>query len=302
MAVNPNIWTPNAMEVGVGSENPDFANSNLEYLKYEIDNGIGALKLNPLGVITSGAILPTQSVTTAQVNGPLAITLPTDLLSGVENTVKFLFTTSSSSQPTISTTGTLKWSDKNFGKAPSAYSTLSGVINELLFTTSDDGANWESEYTAYGGDEVPYIRPNITSNGQIGGSTLAIKDASGGAAWPLLDGDTSNNSEYYFNVGNPVTVYFPEPVKLASISIKNRTDASGYGLASGSFSISRDGVNSIYTASFINSNFYAGAYWDIGIPLANRDFIQYIIINPAGIAGGYGIANDMQFSATHIIT
>lgn len=47
---NPNIWTPNAMAVGAIA-NPDFANQNIEYLKYAIDN-----------MITDTDVLKDQSV------------------------------------------------------------------------------------------------------------------------------------------------------------------------------------------------------------------------------------------------
>src|SRR5574344_412169 len=67
-----------------------------------------------------------------------------------------------------------KWSDKNAGKAPTAYNTISGVKNILVFKTHDNGANWEAEYTTFGGVETSFVQPTLTSNGTLGEDSFAV--------------------------------------------------------------------------------------------------------------------------------
>lgn len=258
----------------------------------------GALKLNALGTIINGVTLPTNSLTTAYVNATIAIALPTNLVSGVENTVVFDFTTSSSSQPTISTSGTLKWSDKNSGNAPSAYSTLSGVRNRLIFKTNDGGTTWEAEYTNYGITYQPFIMPVLAGNGTLGGTTAAVSASaqSGYEAYKACDG---NSSTYFWSsiaVPVPFIYYNPKPFSITNLFITNSGTQNYYTTA---FSVyrSNDGVTWTLQGNYTNS-VTAATQFATAINETVSQAKKYVkIVSTSGYNGGSNWSfSDISFS------
>lgn len=267
------------------------------------------LPLIALGTITSSITLTTNSITTANVTNTIAINLPTVLTEGFENIVCFDFTTNSSTQPTISSVGLIKWSDKNGSKPPLKYSTLSGVFNRLVFKTIDGGTNWKAEYTIYGAVEVNFIRPNLTSNGTIGGSSFAVSASSADANSPIylaFDG-SSIASSCWQTVGGvtsaTVIIYNPYEIKVSSFDYKNYVTTSSYAPNAGTVYGSNDNVTYTTLQSFTNTNTTAGATWSILINSENRGFYKYYkMVFTGTISGGQVISTEIGINATYFAT
>lgn len=241
----------------------------------------GALALSALGTVTSNITLVNSKVTTAYINGAVAVTLPTSITSDYENVAVLDFTTSSTSRPTINEfktmTGTIavtngsatvtgtstlfttelivgdkikiatveytvntitsntsmtlttnysgttasgssysrkyvKWSKNNNGKAPSDYSTVTGVRNVFVAKTHDNGINWECEYKTYGATELTFNPVVLTANGTLGGSSYAVFPSTGAdAAYKASDLNaatywTATASTGYFIMYNPLAI------------------------------------------------------------------------------------------------
>lgn len=273
-------WTDNAMEVGVANCDPDVINENLMHLKY--DNAGGVVKLNPLGSTSSNVTLPANEITTASFTSTPVVTLPTVTDTTKQITSILDFTTASVSYPTLLTTGTLRWSDKNSGKAPTAYSTVSGLRNRLIFSTIDAGANWEAEYTAYGINEIDLVQPVLAQDGALG-STSAVAVYSpthnGGSAFNILDGNASTYLEPAFS--SPVTISFPKPTKLTQI----RMYMPSFYDANGVWYASNDNVT--YTAIATISGNSSGDL-TFGIATANQAFYRYYKFIGTNGNGSYG--------------
>lgn len=261
----------------------------------------GALKLNALGTIINGVTLPTNSLTTAYVNAPIAIELPTNLISGVENTVVFDFTTSSSSQPTISTSGSLKWSDKNSGKAPLSYSTLLGVRNRLVFITNDAGATWEVEYKTYGGVLSNWTQPLLSSNGVWGGTTFAVKysNPANEASQPCYYCmDSADSTLCVGPAGSSLCFSSPYPLRISQFAILNSID--GY-ITTYSIYGSNDDVTYTLLTTGSNSNTTNLSSWAMNVPAANQDFYKYYKIT-MGSTGSNWVIRTLGISAQYIAT
>lgn len=308
----------------------------------ELTNIAGALKTEALGIITSGTTLKDGYVSTAHVNGTFAIALPTTLATGIENVSIFDFTTTSTSQPTITSsrnltgtcavtngsstvTGTstlfltelevgskitiatvdyqvlsiasdasleltavyadttasgltvghkfVKWSDKNGGKAPTAYSIVSGVRNVLVFKTHDGGTTWEAEYGTFGGVETTFVQPALSANGTLGGAAFAVQASSESSGYPAYQAaDNVPSTEFSWGVAGAGSYiwYNPQPLKVPRITILNASawalrDYVIYGsnnnstytqLTSGTFSATTGGTTVIAEIPEVNRNFY----------------------------------------------
>lgn len=255
--------------------------------------------INAIGTTSSNQTLPANQITKASFNGTPTITLPTISDSTKETTVILDFTTTSSSYPVIDTTGlSLKWNDKNKGMLPS-FSTLSGVRNRIIFKTSDGGVIWEAEYSSYGGVEMNFIRPNLTSNGTMGGSSFAVRanDEYYFPAWQSVDGNSSSGWQPYTVVGARYDMYNPQPLKATSINITYFNSSQYIGQA-GSIYGSNDDSNYTFLTSFSGN---ASANLSISIPSNVQNYYKYYrYINTAG--NTYLQVQDINLAGTYIAT
>ena len=171
-----------------------------------------------------------------------------------------------------------KWSDKNQGKAPTAYSTVSGVRNILVFKTHDGGATWEAEYTTFGGVETAFVQPVLTSNtsaGTMGGSGFAV-DSSGYASESQKVFAAFNNVAAEFSMGSGtgwLRIYNINALKVTNFHITNAPQYAGSLI--GSIYGSNDNVNKTLLTTFNNTNTTGYYQWDIGIPIVNQGFYKY---------------------------
>lgn len=275
-------WTDNAMQGGTACD-VDKVNDNLMYLKY---NHFGTF--NPLGTISGNFTLTANTITTGDINGDHSLTLPTVTDTANQVICVFDFTTTNASYPSITNTN-LKWSNKNGGKAPSSYSTLSGVRNVLTFKSIwvSGSLYWETEYTTYGGVETSFVQPVLSSNGTLGGSSFAVyTDAalySGHEPWYGSDGNNSTYFEMVFVAGKCHIWYNPNPLKVSYITILN--SPSGNVTTTG-YSIYGSNDNSTYTFLTTNSNnVTAGnATWYATIPENVQGYYKYykMVFNTVG--------------------
>lgn len=264
----------------------------------------GYLKLNQLGNVTSNVNLPVNHMTAACVSAPLAIVLPTSFMEGVENTVVFDFTTYNSSQPTIETTGTLKWSDKNGGKPPVSYSALSAVKNRLTFTTTDGGTTWEAEYKTFGAAELTFTRPNLSTNGSMGGSSFAVaSNIFTSNIYLLFDGNSSTALETGAVVsGINIDIYNPQALKIPQLGILNWQGV--HAPASGNVYGSNDYSNWTLLKPYTNNNGTDSGTWYINIDSVNQNFYKYYRLNIAStISNQYFNCREIYVNnATYIAT
>ena len=185
----------------------------------------------------------------------------------------------------------IKWSDKNGGKAPTAYSIISGVRNILVFKTHNNGVTWEVEYGSYGGVETAFVQPTLSSNGILGGTTFAVVASSENAgyyAWCAFDKNLSN--AYWSAAGKPtgyLILYNPIAVKATSFDF---TGVNGYYVTGGAIYGSNDNINYTVLASFTNNNFTTTP-WNVQINNGSQGYYKYYKIYFSGMtAGNAGIA------------
>lgn len=291
-------WTDNAMRSGTSCD-VDKVADNLMHLKY---NAGGLLPINDLGTKTSNFTLEVNKIDLANITSSLTISLPTTgFISGVENKCVLIFTTSSSTSPSLPSG--LKWSGKSNGQAPSSYSTVSGVKNVLIFTTFDNGTTWQAEYQTYGILEQTFSQPTLSANGTLGGSSFAVYSNSVNAAsvdtYKAVDGD---NSTRWQQLDGATGVYFvfynPNALKVSNLNIRN-LDGWNYAITGYTIYGSNDNSNWTTITSGTNSVITASANWDISIPEANKGFYKYYKIYASSVSVVAEIAT-LTISATYI--
>lgn len=246
--------------------------------------------LSPLvenGTVTSNFTLDLNKINMANITVPITVSFPASgFVSGVENICTLDFTTTSTSSPILPTG--LKWSDKNAGKAPSCYSTLTGVRNVLTFITRDGGTTWEVKYETYGGVETTFVQPALSTNGALGGSSFAVYSSSVvyDAAYCGADNNPSTSltavgssfSAFYHTWYNPISL------KVSSITFLNK-GVNGQTITSYTLYGSDDNYNWTIITNGTNAVTGASATWDAPIPEASKGFYKYYKIYAS--AGGY---------------
>lgn len=264
------------------------------------------MAINALGSTFSDQILIANQITTASFNGNPTVTLP--VISDNTKEVKVIldFTTTTTSYPLINTTGiTLKKKDgKSF-----TYSNLSGVRNRLLFTTVDSGCNWEVDLQTYGGVQTTFVRPNLTANGTLGGSSFAVAASSENGtayAWRAVDGDTSISAVWEGTaVASSYTIYNPIPLFINSFNITNynNSDSWRYVPTAGSVYGSNDNLTYTYLSPYTNSNTGQNATWNLPITEANKGFYKYYKITISSTYNGdVPIFNEIYPNGYYIAT
>lgn len=263
----------------------------------------GALTINALGSTSSNITLPANQVTTAAFAGAPTISLPTVSDSTIETTVILDFTTASISSPILPTG--LKWSDKNKGFAPSAYSTLSGVRNVLTFKTRDLGVTWEAEYTTYGGTETAWVQPILTADGTLGGNSFAVYSnnvlAIGYEAYRGMDG---NANSFFSSSGTNFSYIWYNPIALKVSQIVLGISGNSIGTPSNG---TLYGSNDNATWTNLNNNVaintpitYATT---ITVIPENQDYYKYYkFVTTCDYGGANAEIREVNFTATYIAT
>lgn len=194
-----------------------------------------------------------------------------------------------------------KWSDKNGGKAPSAYSTLSGVRNVLVFKTHDGGTTWETEYSSYGGVETTFIQPSLSADGTLGGTSFAVFGSSVLAGFQPFQGSDYNFTSRFLNsnVNTFHTWYNPEALKVSAITIYNFSDGQAVPL---SYMIYGSNDNSNWTTlhSGTNSVTTANASWTI--PVNSNSFYKYYKMHCTSSNAATWGWTEARLSAVYIVT
>lgn len=246
-----------------------------------ISGGGGVVDFDNKGTVTTNITLTENVITTGYWSGTNTITLPTVTDTTKQVTCILDFTTASTGQPTITNTN-LKWDAADGGKAPSAYSTLSGVINVLTFKSYFEGATqkWAAEYTTYGGVETAFVQPTLSADGVLGGSTFAVYASSTvdtRVAYKAADNNSSTVWCPAISGGGYFYVWYnPFPLKVSSINISNRSDVSGVYIIGYTLYGSNDNSTWVTLVNGTNNVTGQGASWIATIPEGNRGFYKYI--------------------------
>lgn len=199
----------------------------------------------------------------------------------------------------------IKWSSNNSGKAPAAYSIISGVRNVLVFKTHDGGVTWEVEYKTFGGVETTFTQPVLSANGTLGGSNFAVyspNEYNGNYAYRTFD--NNNSTDWDANATSTyITFYNPNALKLSSINyISTAYGGGGYNPVSWTIYGSND--NSTWTSLTSNTSGRVGANVTVPteIPLANRDFYKYYKFNIASTLDGNILLAGFVLTGVYIAT
>jgi hypothetical protein len=184
--------------------------------------------------------------------------------------------------------------------APSAYSTIAGVRNVLLFKTHDSGTTWEVEYTTYGGVETTFVQPVLSANGTVGGASFAVSSTTAGSSGEAYRAFDNNTATYTFSVGSTYTIiiYNPNELKVSGLSFINRSDRLG--ITAYTFYGSNDGTNYTTIGSYTNAVTTAGASWSTAINSIGFYKYHKIFITATG-ATECNIA-EIDLSAVYIAT
>lgn len=290
-------WTDNTMRSGSTCD-VDKVADNLMHLKY---NAGGLLPINNLGTKTSNFTLDVNKINITDITASLAISLPTTgFISGVENKCVLNFTTTSTSSPTLPTG--LKWSNKNGGNAPTAYSTTSGVRNVLIFTTIDGGTTWEADYETFGAVEVAFSQPILSADGTLGGTEFAVAVSYYYATYyGFKVSDNNPSTSWMTSAGNTCILYNPIPVKATSISFQNIADGTNTILQHTIYG-SNDNITYTTLASTTNANTTASATWSTAITSGNQAFYKYYKILVSTGSHTYMGASAITINGTYIQT
>lgn len=202
----------------------------------------------------------------------------------------------------------IRWSSLNQGKAPTAYSILSGVRNKITFKSIWEGGliYWESQYTTYGGVETAFIQPALTSNTSAGtmgvfgfavGNTGSIYGA-GYEVYKAFNNVTDGNG-FYGYLPCSLIMYNAQPLKVSYFTIKNRAGSGSSAATAGSVYVSNDGTNYTLLTNFTNSTTGEGLTWTI--PVNSTNFYNYYKIVPSAVAiSGTWVVEQCDITAVYI--
>jgi len=184
-------------------------------------------------------------------------------------------------------TYTLNGSNGNATYTSGGTSTHYPVKNLLIFKTHDGGINWEAEYTYYGGIEVAFTRPNISSDGTMGGTTFAVRHnkVATNALYLAFDGSAGT---WCYLAAAPVSsgnidMYYPEPFKVTTFY--SDSYSGDVQIAAGTLYASNDDSTYVSLGAFTMTIIDAGhGYFNVGSP----NFYKYYRISYTAMTGGYG--------------
>jgi hypothetical protein len=226
------------------------------------------------GTVTTNITLAENKITTGHWSGTNTITLPTVTDIAKQVTCELWFTTATATQPTITNTN-LKWDKSNNGHAPTSYSTSSSVVNVLIFKSYWEGSTlkWATEYKTNGAVETDFVRPYLTTNGTMGGASVAVSATTERASYPAWQGsDSSTATTFQFTSTSGDFIYYvPNAVKAEQLYILDNTSISTPCVQSMNIYASKNGSVYTYLTSYTHVN--GGSF--ITIPAELRDYWNY---------------------------
>lgn len=276
------------------------SNCKLPAIDGSLLTGLAGGMLSPLvekGTVTSNFTLDLNKVNTANITSNIVISLPTSgFISGFENKCILDFTISNTSYLTLPS-GILK----KDGKALT-FSALSGVRNVLTFITRDRGTTWEAELSLYGGVEITFNQPILSTNGTLGGSSFAVYasnrwDNSGNfEAYKAFDGNLSTEYASYYGYYDYI-LYNPIALKILTFTF---VADSGDPRLPATFNLYGSNDNLTYT--FIQSGTNSNPYnYSFDILPANQNYYKYYKLSVASsVNGSYGAFRQCSLAATYI--
>lgn len=105
-----------------------------------------------------------------------------------------------------------------------------------------------------------WTRPNLSSDGTLGGSSFAVSRTGGGgttmtgSTYASMDGNTGTSCKFaYSSNGSAYTFYNPKPLLLSSLSFTYYDGNIGYGIKSGSLQASNDNSSWETLATFTSN-------------------------------------------------
>ncbi len=101
-----------------------------------------------LGTVNADFTATTNTTSMFDLDGTVEITLPSSLLTDFSNTIVLDFSTTSGTQPTLSSSGNILWENILNGLLPT-WDTTSGNRNVIILNTNDNGSNWSAQYYIY---------------------------------------------------------------------------------------------------------------------------------------------------------
>lgn len=259
-------WTDNTMRSGSTCD-VDKVADNLMHLKY---NAGGLLPVNDLGTKTTSFTLEPNKIDLANITASLTISLPTSgFISGVENKCIVDFSSTVTTGITLPSGSSIKWKG---GLVQSTFSTIARNIVE--FVTRDNGTTWEAEYKTYGGVLTAFVRPNLSANGTMGGSSFAVSATSeNGIYQAYMAVDGSNTTPWDGLTPLPISYVFynPSPLRVESLSFLN----AGDGGVTTAFLLygSNDGITYTLIGSYTNSVTANSASWSKTI--SSTEYYKY---------------------------
>lgn len=145
-----------------------------------------------------------------------------------------------------------------------------------------------------GSVEVDFVRPNLTDNGTMGGSSFACEVSSlySGAqpGWFAVDGDTVSWWQAAAATGY-IKIYNPDALKIDHFMVRNQTTwDNAYVIQSGSIYASNNNTDWFFLNNFSNYVNGAGAYWEIPVN-SGFNFYNYYRIDVSASSIRIGIAD-----------
>lgn len=253
-----------------------------------------------LGNINTNFSINANRITTANIIESCTLSFPTITTTGKRIICSFIFTLTNGK--TLTLPNNIIWKD---GRSP-IISTLSNTYNSFEFITDDNGITWRGTWEAFGGIETLFVRPNLNSDGTLGGSSFAVWVSSTQSAqygYMAVDGNTSNRWYSNFNNTGTLIFYNPVPLKVSRLIIYNHGGGgySAYAPGSGTIYGSNDNVN--WSPLLVWNNSTYGYSFNLDIPINAQAYYKYYKLDITTTVGGnIVIIEELGITATYIAT
>ena len=164
-------------------------------------------------------------------------------------------------------------------------------LEEFAEATEIVGGNW--------------TRPNLSSNGTMGGDSFAVSSnrvqLSGNDVYRAFDGVTSGGNYFHTESGTKtghIDIYNPVPINITGFTIYNQTGTANRASSAGIIYGSDNGSDWTQITTYTNSVQTAGGTWNISLSSNSKYYNYYRIESTAGGSDSYWTINEIKISAT----